>query len=111
MARSQAKRRVRSEVEIGEIVEAYESSGLTQAAFARSHKVALSSLSYWIRKVRGGWKQRPEPAALVPVRVVGSVMPVSRFEVQLANDRVVRVPAGFDGDELRRLLSVVESPC
>jgi len=111
MARSRSRRRFRSASEIREIVEAYESSGLTQAVFARSRKIPSSSLSYWIRKTRNAAQRRTEPPPLIPVRVVDSGGPRAPYEVELENNRIVRVAPGFDVDELRRLISAVESSC
>ena len=64
------KRRTKAEREA--IVAAYEASGLTQAAFAKQHRVKLGTLQGWVYKVRHAPKaqtpafvelQRPAAAA------------------------------------------------
>ncbi len=43
------------------LIRTYESSGLTQAAFCRRHHIALSTLSYHLRKHRAGQHAAPAP--------------------------------------------------
>ena len=112
MARLQRRRRFRSSDEVHEIVSSYEASGLSQAAFARSHGISPSSLSHWIhRRCRTRRHDSAGDTALVPVRVVPGARPSLAYEIRFSNDRVVRVPSGFDEGELRRLLAAVEPSC
>ena len=106
MSKPHRKRRYRSAREIQEVLAAFEASGLSQAAFARSRGVSPTSLNNWIRR----WRRPGETAtALVPVHVVPGGPSTPPFEVRLGNRRIVRVPSGFDAAELRRLLAAVES--
>lgn len=102
------KRRRRSQAEIRKIVERYRASGQSQAAFGAASGVALSSLSYWLRKEREGGVGG---ARIVPVELVDSPGAMGWFEVVLSNDRMVRVPMGFDQEALGALLSVVDRSC
>lgn len=111
MARRRRVRQFRDSAEIDEILAAYKASGQSQSAFARAHDLSPSSLSNWLRRPRRGRRPQSPRPALVPVHMIPPPSLRAPYEVQLANDRMVRVPPGFDADELRRLLSAVESPC
>ena len=111
MARRRPTRQFRDPAEIDEILAAFEASGQSQSAFARAHDLSPSSLSNWLRRPRRRRRSKASRAALVPVQMIPPPCSSAPYEVQLANNRVVRVPPGFDTEELRRLLAAVESPC
>jgi len=54
------KRRTKAEREA--MVAAYEASGLTQAAFARKHRVKLGTLQGWVYRARHAPKMTEQPA-------------------------------------------------
>ena len=57
--------------------------------------------------------REPRSAPLLPVRVVQPSVHTAMsagFEVLLRSGVVVRVPAGFDGGDLRRLVTTLETP-
>ncbi len=56
----------RTRMEWERIVADFRGSGLKQKAFCRSRGVAVSTLQYWIRRLRGDGKK----LQVVPVRVV-----------------------------------------
>jgi hypothetical protein len=95
-------------------------SGLTAKEFAAEIGVNVHSVWNWSRRFprvdapvarRGSRELVPARVEWVEVAAPStSVAPVSGFEVLLlGGERVVRVPADFDGDALRRLLAVVEA--
>lgn len=82
-----------------------ERSGQTVREFSAARGIAAGTMFWWRSALRRRGKQ------LVPVRVVngraamdGSGPAALCFEVQLDDAMTVRVPAGFDEEELRRLL-------
>lgn len=85
----------------------WEKSGLTRVEFARREGVNPSTLGWW-RSILNDSRQAPElsfvEVALPEVTSAAS----AHLEVVLVNGRTVRVPAGFDAGELRRLLDVLE---
>ena len=99
-------------------------SGLTHSDFCRSESISANSYFWWKRELRNrdekrrrtsarGAKSRArenDTSSLVEVMVTtpwpSANTPV--FEVVLSNHRVVRVPAEFDAESLKRLLSVLE---
>jgi len=87
-------------------------SGLSVRAFCRLHDLPEPSFYFWRRALD---KRDRDTPTFVPVQVVpepGPVQPsdapASGLELLLANGRVLRVPAGFDADTLRRLLALLE---
>ena len=104
-------------------------------AFCADHDVGEQSFFAWRRTIAERDRQRNQLAqsgakatvvdddgddakrsqpTFVPLRVVASSMPTGpAFEVVLKDDRVVRVPTGFDPATLRQLLAVLEEdrPC
>ncbi len=110
------RRRVRRRPEeIAALLEEHRRSGLSQAEFARSRGVSLSSFTFWIRRARGsepGGRQR-----LVPVRIVREAPgyegagAAPDFELYLPGGRSLRIPARFEPESLRRLIAALESAC
>ena len=95
----------------------WQNSGWTIRAFCAEHGVSEASFFAWRRTIAERDQEqaaRPEAAAaFVPLRVVPTPEPARCFEVVLNDDRVVRVPAGFDPASLRQLLAILheERPC
>lgn len=103
------------------ILEEQKTSGLSNSAFCRQKKISANAYFWWKREVRlrdqrrrrGTVSGREERRSLVPVRIEStsilerSVAPGS-FEIVLPNQRLVRVPAGFDVESLKRLIAVLE---
>lgn len=85
-----------------------ERSGESVAALARRRGLSTWKL-YRSRGASAGSRprqHRSKPAELVPVRVVPPVG-AAPLELALAGCHVLRIPAGFDEAELRRLLGVL----
>ena len=75
-------------------MEAWKSSGLTQAAYCRRHALRLPSFGYW-RRVLGRLPTRSSLPALVPI-LVGEPEPVvESIEVRLPTGVQVRLPVGL----------------
>jgi transposase-like protein len=89
------------------VVAAWRASGQSVAAFARHHGVQRRRIARWIRRL--------ETAAAVhfhPVRVTGAAdtnPTPGTIEIELPSGERIRLPRGFDADDLRRLFSVLEA--
>jgi len=92
------------------LVEAWRNSGETLAAFARRHGVERHRLARWVGRLEDA---ADEAVRFHPVRLVdrrpesdsgGHGAPI---EIQLASGQRVRVPRGFEAEELRRVLAVL----
>ncbi len=97
------------------ILEQFHASGLSVAAFCRLHHLPAGSLYAWRRTLadRDRRAAAAEPPQFVPVLLSATAMPgdaPAALELLLPQGRVLRVPAGFDADSLRRLLAVLEQP-
>lgn len=97
----------------------WQNSGWTVRAFCAEQGVSEASFFAW-RRTLAERDQRPaappeSPATFVPLRVIATPAPEAGrpFEVVLNDERVVRVPAGFDPASLRQLLAILqeELPC
>ncbi len=94
--------------EAEQVLAAWRRSGRSVADFARQHGVSDRRLLRW--------RARLEPAAprFHPVRVVERTRPIPArspepLELELRGGRRVRVPAGFDPEQLEALVRTVES--
>ena len=102
------RRRRRTHEEIERLLRAYDSSGLSQAKFARHNHVALTTLQWWLkrrREQRGDGDQAP---ALIPVTVrpgAGAVL----LEIALANGRELRVPIDADPARLAMIVAALDT--
>jgi hypothetical protein len=90
-----------------ERVARWERSGQTAKTFASREGVSAQSLAWWKWKL--GRDAKARKLGFVKLEAVPSVEP-SPFELVLANDRILRVHAGFDARELVRLVTALEEP-
>lgn len=87
----------RSEAERTRLVKAWRESGLSQSAFARSCGMSPSTLNNWVKRVE---------TRFVEV-VVETAAEAPELLVEMPRGEVVRVPAGFDTGDLRRLVAIL----
>ncbi|MDQ2991941.1 MAG: hypothetical protein M3R30_03840 [Candidatus Eremiobacteraeota bacterium] len=89
-------------------IDEWKASGQSPDEFARAHGVAESSLRWWKWRLRSDQKKSEAPPT--PLTFVEMTAPVQReaFEIVLASNMRVRVPADFDEATLARLLDVLE---
>jgi hypothetical protein len=104
-----AARRPWREADARVLIEAWRHSGQTLTAFARSYDVHPERLARWQRLLRA---EPQGPLRFHPVRVQ-QVQPRlaesgDRIELVLRDGRSIQVPHGFDADDLRRVLDVLE---
>jgi transposase len=99
-----------------QLIERWQSSGLSVRAFCERHRLALPSFYAWRRTLqqRGCLlrpSQVPAPVTFLPVHVQpDDPAPRPSLELVLANGRCLRIPAGFDPAVLQALLAALEGP-
>jgi hypothetical protein len=114
-----------------DMIQRWQLSGQTVRAFCAQHRLSKPSFYSWRRTIqlrdqpphtdaigpRAIASDEPDEAAerpaFVPVRVLTSAVDATPpaaagLELVVGARRTVRVPAGFDADTLRRLLTVLE---
>lgn len=103
-----AARRPWREADVRVLLEAWRESGQTLTAFARRYAVHPERLARWHRLLR---RKRPRSVRFHPVRVrplqTRLAHPDERIEVVVRDGCAIRVPPGFDADELRRVVAVL----
>lgn len=80
--------------------------------FAASTGVSAWTLYQWRRRLAGSDGERNDSPRLVEVAVLPSAAAASAaasLSVELRSGHRLEVRAGFDGNELRRLIGVLES--
>jgi hypothetical protein len=82
-------------------------SGTSVAAFCREQKLRASHFYWWKKRLRENTAARfvEVQVAESPANVPGD----SRIEVRLQNGRSLLIGRGFDAQQLRALLAVVEA--
>src|SRR6058998_3158091 len=90
------------------MVESWQSSGKTLSEFADRHGVDPRRIARWASRLR-----RPKPRAVHfhPVRLADNGLESwsgSAIEIELGGRRRVRVGRGFEAEDLRRVLAVLE---
>jgi transposase-like protein len=91
------------------VVEVWERSGQTMAAFARSHGVQAKRLARWVRRLQEA-ERSSGPTEFHPVRVVrraGAGEKRTRGIEVVRGGWRVRVAPGFAAEDLRRVLEIV----
>lgn len=101
-----AVRRYWREAEARVMVEAWRQSGESLSGFARRYGVDPRRVARWAARVKGS---APALVRFHPVRLAhhdggGG----AAIEIQLAGGRRVRAPRGFEAEDLRRVLGVLE---
>ena len=99
-----------------QIVEQFESSGLTQEEYASQRGIPVSTLRSWIYKVR---RERSEEAPLLPVRVISSAALLARqpadegggIEVQVGDAVRVRFPSTTTPAAIAELVGLLRAQC
>ena len=98
------------------LLAAWSKSGLTQTEFCRRQKVSVAAFGWWKARFARAAKESASPGSpagrFVEVKVPESRVGGRRdfsYEVVLANGRSVRVGAGFDDEQVGRLIRVAEA--
>ena len=106
-----AVRRYWREAEARVIVEAWQNSGESLSEFARRHGVDPRRVARWASRVE---EREPALVRFHPVRLAdhgggGG----AAIEIHLVGGHRVRVPPGFQAEDLRRVVAVLEggTPC
>ena len=103
------QRRRRTHDEIAQLVAAYSTSGVSRAAFCRTHQLSLATLARYL--------ERAPPATVHPVTrssfVAVEIAPPTRtadsgLSLVWCSGRRLAIQRGFCVDTLRQLLSVLE---
>jgi transposase-like protein len=105
-----------SESEARAVLEAYETSGLSVAEFARRYGLGPQRLRWWKKRRR---EEAGAALSFVPVHVAappsrearGTQAGPASMEVVLARGRRIRVEPGFDAGEVARLVRALEEAC
>jgi hypothetical protein len=111
--REAASRRYWREAEARVVVEGWRRAGEPLGRFAKRHGVDPRRLSRWASRLEASAAAR---VRFHPVRLTARA-PASRadgaIEIDLGSGRCVRVPGGFEAEDLRRVLAVLkeEGPC
>jgi len=92
-------------------LDAQAASGLSVAAYAEGIGVSVPTFYQWRRRLQSATRGGRGHAKLIEVELAG---PAARASdgvlVRLCDGRrSIEVPRGFDGDDLRRLVTVLES--
>lgn len=98
-----------------EALDAIGRSGLSLWAYARRHGLSYPTLTHWRRRVAGKTRRRSEsrsaPAVFVEAVASKRASAEDRFEIELRGGARILVPAQFDAEALRSLVSALEPPC
>jgi len=95
-------------------VKRQEDSGRSQVGFCADEGLALSTFSYWRRKLAEEGQATLEQTSLVPIEVVPDALGEVTFgqvpfELVLRSGHLIRVPPNFNEAALARLVSVLET--
>jgi hypothetical protein len=98
------RRARRSEREIAQLLELFEGSGQTQAAFCREHGLSVASLCAWRRKRR----EADAPPGFRAVRVGGFAPAAAGPLIRLPDGIEIVLPAGVCASELCRIVAALK---
>ena len=90
------------------MVEAWQGSGEAQSEFADRHRVDPKRIARWASRLG---RSKSEAVHFHPVRVAGDrteSWSASPIEIHLVGGQRVRLAHGFEAEDLRRVLAVLE---
>jgi len=94
------------------VVDDFARSGLTQAEFAKRAGISAWTLSRWMSDAGGKRTKGVAGSSRVQVQVFDpGAGGRGGFEVTFDSKLSLRVPAGFDETELRRLVAILRGSC
>ena len=117
MTESESKkpRRRHSEEDREKILAEFARSELSQAEYAQSRGISVSTFQNWQRKSR---RRKSDVRAddLIPVRLVSNhphEKPAGDglIEIELPTGSIIRLARGFDPDEIRTLVKILRESC
>ena len=87
-----------------------EASGLSRKAYCRKKKINVHTLDYWKRKLDDLPKPAPKKKpSFKAVAITGlSKQSSNAYEIELANDRVIKLPSDFDPAKVKSLIEILE---
>ena len=91
------------------VIERWQRSGLSVAAYCRREDLAACSLHWWRQELK---RRDSENPAFLPVQVADalSASVKNEIEIVLTSGRRIAVRPGFDAPTLRQVLGVLEEP-
>jgi len=100
-----------------QIIQQFETSGLTQEQYAEKRGIPVGTLRSWIYKVRR--QRHEEDTPLLPVRVVASTAPLARqggdeagiIEVAVGSDVRLRFPLHAPASTIAQVVSLLRARC
>jgi len=93
--------------EMGEVITRWKASGQSGREFASEANISVAKLWYWSRKSR---TKELSGSGFVPLRVVdegADGLGSGHFELIDRRGWRLRIPQGFSGDALRKLLGIL----
>jgi hypothetical protein len=100
------------------VLEGWQRSGLTLREFGEKRRIPPSTLTWWRRVFRDAGDEKvngtavENPVVFTEVPLPANVPRTAAvLEIVLHSGHIVRVPAGFDTDTLRRVLQALRTTC
>ena len=100
----------RSQLEIDAILRRHQRSGQSLLAFAREHDLCYATLRRWRRRAADQDHAQPSAPPATPAFIPIELEPATvgaEFVLNWAPNRSLRIPPGFDPEELGRLLDLL----
>jgi len=74
-------------------IEAWQSSGLSQAAYCREHKMNSKTFGNWLRIYRAAQMDSQLPAAMIPVNIKPAIPSTSALYLHGSGGHILQLPA------------------
>ena len=90
-----------------QIAEEWKQSGKTQKEFCKEHKIKLSTLHYWMGRVKKAEKEDSQLKELVCISMPTALTASSDIVLEIDNRYRLIVPTGFCRETLKKILTVI----
>lgn len=89
-------------------IEAWQASGLSQAAYCREHKLNSKTFGNWLRIYRTAQMDSQVPAAMIPVNIKPAISSTSALYLHGAGGHTLQLPADVSPQWLGELLKCLD---
>lgn len=90
-----------------QITEQWRRSGKAQREFCEEHGIKLSTLRYWIGRVKNAEEENSQVKDLVCISLPTPVAVRSEIILEVDDRYRIKLPAGFETEALKKILAVI----
>jgi len=90
-----------------QITDQWRQSGKTQREFCKEREIKLTTLTYWMGRIKKAGKEDSQVKDLVCISMPMSSEMASKIVLEVDKRYRITLPSGFDSETLKQILAVI----